>query len=340
MKPFDELSERGQLGRIHKLAVAALANYGLPADCPIHIVNHTENVTYAVDLPETGERRFMRVHRPGYHTDKANESELAWMAALRRDTDIVTPEAIPGLDGNELQIVEIPGIDVARRVVLFKQVRGRHPSEVELLGPFRRLGTIAATFHDHIQSWTRPGWFERQTWDFETTLGDKPNWGHWQDAPGVSVADRRLLDRAVEVIRRRLDAFGKGPDRFDMIHADLRLDNFLVEHGDPRILDFDDGGFSWFLYDFASAITVLEERADVPDLTRAWVEGYRTVRDLPEEHARLIPTIVMVRRIMMMGWIASHSETPLAKTLAAPYSEASVALARAYLDGVYLADIR
>ena len=334
--PFTELPEADQLARLHGLATAALARYGLAADCPVTLVNNSENATYAVDLPETGERRFLRIHRTHYHSDYGIRSELLWMNALREATGLVTPEAIPGLDGDELQIVETPEMGEARRVVLFKEVRGVHPSEVDIAGPFRRLGAIAAAFHDHVMTWPRPGWFERLTWNFETTVGDTPNWGRWQDAPGVTPAHHDVLARAVELAREKLEAFGKAPERYNLTHADLRIDNFLVEDGEPRILDFDDSGFSWLLYDAATAVSFMEEQPDLETLLTNWVEGYREVRELPVEDVRMIPTFVQLRRIMIMGWIASHPKTDLARDTGGPYTEGSVRLAQAYLDGRFL----
>ena len=44
-----------------------------------------------------------------------------------------------------------------------------------------------------------------------------------------------------------------------------------------RVIDFDDCGFSWFMYDFATTVSFFEDHPQVPDLKDAWVEGYRSV---------------------------------------------------------------
>ena len=53
----------------------------------------------------------------------------------------------------------------------------------------------------------------------------------------------------------------------------------------------------------------------------------------------MIPTFVQLRRIMLMGWIASHPKTDLARETGIPYTEASVRLAQAYFDGSFLTGI-
>jgi len=95
-------------------------------------------------------------------------------------------------------------------------------------------------------------------------------------------------------------------------------------------------GFSWLLYDAATAVSFMEEQPDLETLLTNWVEGYREVRELPVEDVRMIPTFVQLRRIMIMGWIASHPKTDLARDTGGPYTEGSVRLAQAYLDGRFL----
>ena len=46
-----------------------------------------------------------------------------------------------------------------------------------------------------------------------------------------------------------------------------------------RVIDFDDCGLSWFMYDFATTVSFIEDHPDVPALTQAWVDGYRSVAD-------------------------------------------------------------
>ena len=73
-------------------ARAALPSYGRAPDAPIRLLSLSENATYLVD---DGDPLVLRVHRADYHSLDAVRSELAWMAALREQTDVVTPQLIP-----------------------------------------------------------------------------------------------------------------------------------------------------------------------------------------------------------------------------------------------------
>ena len=44
-----------------------------------------------------------------------------------------------------------------------------------------------------------------------------------------------------------------------------------------------------------------------------------------------IPTFVMLRRLLLVAWIGSHSETELAQSMGLPYTEGTVGLCEAYL---------
>ena len=75
-----------ELAAIDALADAALGLWPLPADARIRRINVSENVTYLVESSEG--KAVLRVHRVGYHSDRAIECELAWSKAMRADTDI------------------------------------------------------------------------------------------------------------------------------------------------------------------------------------------------------------------------------------------------------------
>jgi Ser/Thr protein kinase RdoA (MazF antagonist) len=144
------------------------------------------------------------------------------------------------------------------------------------------------------------------------------------------------LEQALSLIRRRLDSYGAGAERFGLVHADLRLANLLADGAHLRIIDFDDCGFSWFLYDFATAVSFIENDAMVPELLRAWVAGYVKAAPLSAEEAREIPTFVVLRRILLTAWLASHAEVPLAREMGPAYTAGTVALALEFLHGRFL----
>jgi Ser/Thr protein kinase RdoA (MazF antagonist) len=189
--------------------------------------------------------------------------------------------------------------------------------------------------HAHARDWVRPKGFTRLTWDFETSLGQSaPHWGRWRDGMGLDAEKEELFGRTVAAIGRRLAAYGKEPERFGLIHCDLRLANLLIDQDIVKVIDFDDCGFGWFMYDAATPVSFYEHEPQVPDLIEAWVRGYRSVAPLSAEDEAEIPTFVMLRRLLLVAWIGSHSETELAQSMGVEYTEGTAGLCEEYLRAV------
>lgn len=308
----------------------ALPRWGLPPDVPVSLLTVSENATFRARDAASSRDIIFRVHRPGYHTRAEIESELAWLAALNADKVVDTLTPIPQTDGTLIADIDDEG--TLRHVVAFEFLPGREPDEASgLAGWFRQLGAISARLHAHAQSWTPLPGFVRKVWNFESTLGDAPLWGDWREGLGLTEEGRAVLEETAALLRRRLADFGETPDRFGLIHADLRCANLLIDGDRLSVIDFDDCGFSWYLYDFAAAISFLEHEPYIPELLDAWIEGYRTVRALSDGEAEIIPVFIMLRRMLLTAWIASHSETPTAEAMGEAYTQGTVALASAFL---------
>ncbi|WP_406300060.1 phosphotransferase [Embleya sp. NBC_00888] len=319
-EPYDSLARR------------ILPAYGIDRDTPLELLNLSENATYRVHVGQGAAPHILRVHRPDYHTAAEIRSELAWVAALRNDTEIATPEPIPALDGRLVVSVDpLTAGGERRHAVLFHLIPGDAPDENVPTPQFERLGEITARLHRHAETWTPPAGFTRMRWDLAAMLGTHAPWGRWQDGPGATGEVRRVLADTEAIIRQRLRRYGTRPSRFGLIHADLRLANLLV-HGDrTAVIDFDDCGSGWFLYDLAAALTFLEDTPQVPDLIEGWLTGYRRVRALTTEDENEIPTFIMLRRLMVVAWLGSHPDTDLARAKGAAFTRASAELADGYL---------
>jgi Ser/Thr protein kinase RdoA (MazF antagonist) len=318
------------IGRLENGLRGALPRWGLPEVADVRLLTVSENATFRVRDPGSGREFIFRVHRPGYHTRAEIESELAWLAALKADRIIDTLTPIPQTDGELL--AEIDDAGTTRHVVAFEPISGQEPDEASGLARwFHELGAISARLHNHVRSWTPPQGFVRKVWNFDSTLGSQPLWGDWREGIGLTAQGREILEHTASVLRKRLADHGETSETFGLIHADLRCANLIIDDGRLSVIDFDDCGFSWYLYDFAAAISFLECEPYIPELQRAWIAGYRTVTPLWDTEIAIIPTFIMLRRMLLTAWIASHSETPTAQQLGKGYTEGTVVLARAFL---------
>ena len=335
MSDFDSLTFEQQLPLLLELAEAATALYDLPSSRSVKLINLSENATYKVEAPD-GRRWALRIHRDGYHSKAAIASELAWEMDLRASGVVTTPAPVKGRDGEIIQQLAHKRMPRPRNIVLFDWEAGAEPGIGEdLIEPFKVLGEVTARMHLHTRKWKRPEWFERLTWDFETSLGENnPHWGRWRDGMGVDAEKARLFGRTVERIGQRLARYGKSHDQFGLIHCDLRLANLLIDGKAVKVIDFDDCGFGWYMYDAATPVSFYEHEPQVPSLIEAWKEGYRRASPLSKEDEAEIPTFVMLRRLLLVAWIGSHKDTDLAKSMGLPYTEGTVGLCEDYLSKI------
>ena len=322
------------LGYLETLANESLSLWDVPEGAKARLINVSENATYIVEAPE-GFKAVLRVHRENYHSHRAIECELAWLESLDEENVVTTPGYYVGRNGDPIQEGSVEGLDVPRFMVLFHFVEGSAPDESgDMTDGFEELGAIAARCHDHVLRWPKPDNFERLTWDAEAVFGDNPTWGDWRDAPEVDNEVRPVLEEVEKIIRTRLDAFGKAPDHFNLIHADMRLANLLIDESGTRLIDFDDCGWGWFLYDFAASISFIEDDPRIPDLKAAWVRGYRSIRDLSSQEEFEIETFIMLRRMALLAWIGSHIEAPEPQELAPGFAATTARLGQIYMSKI------
>jgi Ser/Thr protein kinase RdoA (MazF antagonist) len=302
----------------------ALPVYGLPEDSPLILLNRSENETW-----RAGEI-ILRLHRPGYHSKSEIASELAWLTALQ---DMPGLHVVKPVSGRHGPVTEIDG----RFIVGFTPIAGQElqPGD-DLARWFLPLGEASARLHRHARAWIPPSGFSRKRWDTATILGPRPHWGHWQDAVGLDASGKAVLRRATLKLARQLEAYGTGHEVFGLIHADLRLANLMIDRDRLTVIDFDDCGHGWWLYDLAAALSFIETDPRLPDLIAHWCEGYRRVAPLPATDRAMIPAFVFLRRVLLTAWLASRADSDTSQALGgAAYTLGTIDLAECFLtDGL------
>jgi Ser/Thr protein kinase RdoA (MazF antagonist) len=323
MKPFDELTYLGQIRRLRALAFAALDEFSLQ-DAHMRLVQHGENTSFRVEAPAAtsggvpeeyhATRYLLRVHRPGYQTTDTIKSELTWLAALRDDANLPVPQPIPAPDGSFLVTVAIEGVPGARVCSLLRWMKGRKTRTVVRPDHFAQLGRLMASLHEHASHWTPPPAFARRHWDWDGLFGDNAGFrlsGEevWSLLPS-HYAD--LFEPVAARIRNLMKVWGKSPDRFGLIHADLLLGgdgNVLFSGGEARAIDFDDCGYGYWVYDLATALSHWQMDQRGPAFKDALLSGYATVRPFPERQLAQLDLFMAARHVSEILWAVDIAQT-------------------------------
>ncbi|WLW58244.1 phosphotransferase enzyme family protein [Streptomyces sp. YU58] len=305
------------------------------------LLSLSENATYLCTFADSPAPLVLRLHRPGFRTRAQIHSELTWIERLRADRAVATPAVVPTPSGEP--VATFAGADgTPQHAALFEFAPGTEPGATDFAQVMEVVGRETAALHEHARRWRRPDTFTRPDWDLDNLIGTASLWGRWRDNPDVDRAPggSAVLARAEAKLARELDAYGRSEAVFGLIHGDLRAANLLVAPDGVRLIDFDDCGTGWFLYDLACSLSFLEHDPRVDDWVTAWLRGYEARRPLRDEDLRAVPALVMLRRLMLVAWVHKRGDTPFAASLRPEFAIRSVELADRYLADDYLTAVR
>jgi Ser/Thr protein kinase RdoA (MazF antagonist) len=308
--------------------IRAVADLALPEwdlrVAKIELVSRSENVVFRVDTKD--DRTYaLRVHRPGYHTLSELESESLWTSALN-EAGVGAPVAEPTRARNHYAVVSVPDTQEVRHVGLIPWFAGVPLNEmidkaedaaddVSRNSHFEQLGRLMATMHEQAVDWNPPADFERHSLDVDGFMGNAPFWGRFWDIPGLTAEQRETLIAARGSMQIRLSEYGKDRGTYSMIHADLRSANILVDDDRVFVIDFDDAGFGWHLYDMAVALLDYATSPNYESIRDALIVGYRSKRAIPDEDLALLRTFMVVRMLASLGWLNERPEVGFYKVL-------------------------
>lgn len=257
----------------------------------VRTLRDRENHVYEMALPMG--RAALRLHRAGYQSAAAIGSELWWCAELAR-AGLPVPAALPALDGQLL--VSLPD---GRHASVIAWMDGEALGEaampftfplVKVLDAYHALGELLARVHRTTDALTLPQGFTRPSWDLDGLVGDQPLWGRFWEHPVATPDQRTTLIRARDALRERLTG------EIGLIHADVLRENVLVNGRSVSLIDFDDSGFGFRLYDLGTALVQTFAHTEQPQIRAALMAGYGTSDE------DLVKAFTLARAMSSVGW--------------------------------------
>jgi Ser/Thr protein kinase RdoA (MazF antagonist) len=122
-----------------------------------------------------------------------------------------------------------------------------------------------------------------------------------------------------------------GSDRYSLIHADLIPENLMLSGDTITLIDFDDSGFGWHLFELATTLFFLMGDDRFDEISKATLNGYRQHRELPDEHLEMLPVFFLVRGLTYLGWAHTRSEMEEAQSMTPFFVESVCELAEQVL---------
>ena len=296
VRAFDDLTSRGRMRRLRALALDALRKYDLDVErCAF--VSTGFNTVFRVETT-TGSTYALRVSpNLRIHADGCELVEAAWVAALRRDTNVAVPRVIAASDGSAVVWAEAAGVPGARSCVLFEWVRGqplRERMRVELV---RKTGELTAVVHEHGARY----------------LSDPPAGALPADRVLYFLCEPRLeelrpeygslLEDAVSRAQRALDElWQQSPHPPHLLHGDIQPGNVMVHRNEVTLIDFQDLIWGFEVQDVVIALQGLEYRGDTGAGADAFRAGYESVRPWPDAEPATLVSLNAARRLNVLNF--------------------------------------
>ncbi|MCW3065011.1 MAG: Homoserine kinase, partial [Solirubrobacterales bacterium] len=300
------------------LVLAALKRYGLrarrlrPLAAQVVRVDTEDGQTFVLRSRPRSDRVFGDI-----------PLELAWTAALRRDTDIQPPEPDPGLDGTLVQEVAGPQALELYDCMLFRWIPGTELANRLTPENVRRLGVLSARLHEHAATFRPPVELPVRTLDPLFGRGEREVLFSHEHPRFLPPPRQAVFQSVADRFQRTVDALYADAAGRRVIHADLHHENVKIYRGRLRPLDFYEVIWGYPVQDIALSLYDLRFFADsrphgYAALRDAFALGYGSRLPWPEEHAGQIDTLVAGRRLRQANWVLLHETAPFADKAVVP----------------------
>lgn len=320
--PADQETRAGEL--LQAVARMALARYDLPPGSYLRPIRLTNNAVFEVRTDGVnGNARFvLRVHRPAYRTVAHTRSELLFLQVLHeqlRGTRTNVPRPVAARDGELVVDVSVPADEAARTRAtrhcdLLTWVDGRVLRPGRGLGPraVHQVGVALARLHTVAEQFEPPPGFELPRWDAVALFTEASPFRPGHLAEIMQSEDWGLIQEVGERTRASFDGLERDGAAMGVIHADFILLNCHLlrrAHGwEVGVIDFDDLGWGYFLYDLCPLLGNLADFPGYPTLRRAFLAGYRSVRPMPALEVHL-PLLMAARHAVSCAWVVGIHRT-------------------------------
>jgi Ser/Thr protein kinase RdoA (MazF antagonist) len=238
---------------------------------------------YAIEVKSSTGHFALKIYNPASRTatDVQWEIDLT-LHLIKNGAPVARPVA--GNDGKYVQTFAIEGQNLT--TVLFDGVAGEKPKPE--LSTYTLIGEAAARIHNAADTFTSE--LPRERYDahelidnqlerMETPLRES---GQWQ--------------RVFELSERMRKIITNPSLNYGIIHNDLTLDNVHLDGNTLAVFDLDSAAESWRAAEAWGVLRAADDRF------KAWLEGYRSVRDFSLDDEKAVAAFGIVEDIRNVVW--------------------------------------
>jgi len=293
------------------LAVDALRQYDIAVQ-RLTLISHHLNILYRVDT-STGKRFALRISSPTWRSHLELQSELQWLIALDRETDIGAHTPLPNRSGELITTLAGHGVPESRRCVLFTWVPGVEVASRLTPENVEKMGELSARLHRHGQDFQPHNPFTKRSLDRLFPRDEEVVLFGAEHANLYSTAQRASFEHAWERAETELLRLYADPSGLLVVHGDLHHENIKVHRGKLRPIDFEDVIWAYSIQDIALTFYDFRYYTDpaahnYEDLCHSFKRGYERLEPWPEDYPGQIDTLHVARQLWVANWVLINED--------------------------------
>jgi Ser/Thr protein kinase RdoA (MazF antagonist) len=314
MKSLHELTPIGRGRRLRPFAASLLTEYGID-HARLRQVTEASNIIYHVSSNQRGEFALRMTAPKSCHDSTDIRSEVAWLRALARETDLGIAEPIARLDGRYVTTVSPSEDGAPINSVLFRWVPGVMLDERLTPDNVAQMGSLMARLHEHAATFEPPDGFRIRRYSSVFPYADEA-FAHvepivlFEPGPNAALSEeqRSLFEQALQLAESEIRALGFDSSEIRVIHNDLHMWNVKVAKNRLYALDFEDMMWGHPLQDVATTLYYFrwDDRFEV--MRDAFRRGYMAVRPWPEQHEGQLEILMAGRMLLLANYVAASED--------------------------------
>ena len=280
---------------LQRLASNALDQYELAA-ANVQFIGVYSNILFRIHTV-CGSSYLLRICTPSWRTDVDILSEIVWLQALNRDTDIGVPQPQPDRYGNFIVTARDAESPIAYRCVIMSWLPGV-PLGTQLTETnVYKLGALFAQLHSHAANFSHPNHFTQRKMNSLFALGEQDILLSDACRTAFTPQTRDIVEQTRKQVDAAFEHLYENATELCIIHNDLHHNNVKIYQERLHPFDFDFTMWGYPVQDLAVALhgLLLAKPDAFETLQEALRAGYESRAKWPEHYPGQIDTFLAGR---------------------------------------------
>ncbi|MFF2483766.1 phosphotransferase enzyme family protein [Paenibacillus sp. NPDC058071] len=303
----------------HSILAKEILGFYAFEDPEIEFIRHSENMIYKIRDNHNNRNYLLRIHNPvseGFsgiqHTLEGLRSEMALLKGLSASGTIQVQEPVANRFGELVTDYQSGEHGTQCFATLLTWMEGSMLSleEGSMEEMAFALGKELGAFHEFTRQFNPAPSFIRPVYDAKR-IDFAINELHYGVEIGLyQIEQLEMIKEVLHIVKQQLIQLDSRDKAWGIIHADLQLNNIIINNGRPGLIDFSLSGYGYYLFDLGSGSSILPK-----EVRKTFLEGYASKSNFSFDDIRYIEGLIFmdifisycffIRDNNNNGWIAN-----------------------------------